>query len=113
LNYRESVLELLGNTPMISSGRLWPEASPTYSRRQSTLNPSGILKDRIALEMIGDAEARGDLKPGCTIIEASTENTGTALSFVGTQLGQGGEIHAGGDGPGAYLDHGELGRVCR
>jgi cysteine synthase A len=51
------------------------------------LNPSGSLKDRIALEMIRDAEASDALKPGYTIIDASTGNTGTALRFVGTQLG--------------------------
>lgn len=51
------------------------------------LNPSGSVKDRIALEMIREAEREGKLGPGYTIIEASTGNTGTALSFVGTLLG--------------------------
>ena len=51
------------------------------------LNPGGSLKDRITLEMIRDAEVSGTLKPGYTIIDASAGNTGTALSFVGTQLG--------------------------
>jgi cysteine synthase A len=51
------------------------------------LNPSGSLKDRIAIEMIRDAEKNGYLKAGDTIVEASTGNTGTALSFVGSQLG--------------------------
>ena len=50
-------------------------------------NPSGSIKDRIALEMIREAENEGKLGPGYTIIEASTGNTGTALSFVGTLLG--------------------------
>lgn len=57
------------------------------------MNPSGSLKDRIAVEMIRDAEKRGLLKSGYTIIEASTGNTGTALSFVGTRLGYNVEIY--------------------
>jgi cysteine synthase A len=51
------------------------------------MNPSGSVKDRIAVEMIREAEREGKLKPGYTIIEASTGNTGTALSFVGSYLG--------------------------
>jgi cysteine synthase A len=57
------------------------------------LNPSGSLKDRIALQMILDAEKKGKLKPGYTIVEASTGNTGIALSFVGNQLGYNVEIY--------------------
>lgn len=51
------------------------------------MNPSGSLKDRIALEMIREAETEGKLKPGYSIIEASTGNTGTAISFIGAYLG--------------------------
>ena len=51
------------------------------------LNPSGSLKDRIALEMINEAEKSGDLKPGYTIVDASTGNTGISLSFVGVLKG--------------------------
>ena len=51
------------------------------------LNPSGSMKDRIALKMIEEAEEKGELKPGDTIVESSTGNTGTSLSFVGTMKG--------------------------
>lgn len=67
--------------------------SATVHVKPEYLNPSGSLKDRIAIEMIRDAEEKGLLKPGYTIIEASTGNTGTALSFVGTQLGYNVEIY--------------------
>jgi len=93
LDYRESVLELIGNTPMVKLRKVVPRGVSDIFVKAEYLNPSGSLKDRIALEMIRDAEARGDLKPGYTIIEASTGNTGTALSFVGTQLGYKVEIY--------------------
>jgi len=83
----DSVLDLIGNTPMVKLDRVSKEGSADVFVKCEYLNPSGSLKDRIALEMIRDAEARGKLKPGYTIIEASTGNTGTAFSFVGTVLG--------------------------
>jgi cysteine synthase A len=83
----DSVLDLIGNTPMVKLGKV-PEVGMTdvYVKCEY-MNPSGSLKDRIALEMIREAEAEGKLRSGYTIIEASTGNTGTALSFVGTYLG--------------------------
>ena len=87
-----SVLELIGNTPMFKLGKVALRGVSVFVKAEY-MNPSGSLKDRIALMMIRDAEARGDLKPGYTIIEASTGNTGTALSFVGTQLGYKVEIY--------------------
>lgn len=93
MDYHESVLELIGNTPMFKLGKVVPRGVSDVFAKAEYMNPSGSLKDRIALEMIRDAEARGDLKPGYTIIDASTGNTGTALSFVGTQLGYKVEIY--------------------
>ena len=78
---------------MIKLGRVVPRGMSNVFVKAEYLNPSGSLKDRIALEMIRDAEASGALKPGYTIIDASTGNTGTALSFVGTQLGYKVEIY--------------------
>jgi len=92
LKVSNSVLELIGNTPMFKLGKVAPRGVSVFVKAEY-MNPSGSLKDRIALMMIRDAEARGDLKPGYTIIEASTGNTGTALSFVGTQLGYKVEIY--------------------
>jgi len=77
---------------MFKLGQVAPRGLSVFVKAEY-MNPSGSLKDRIALMMIRDAEARGDLKPGYTIIEASTGNTGTALSFVGTQLGYKVEIY--------------------
>lgn len=87
MKYVNSVLDLIGNTPMVKLGKVVPENAGNVFVKCEYLNPSGSLKDRIALEMIREAENSGALKPGGTIVEASTGNTGTALSFVGTQLG--------------------------
>ena len=83
----DSVLEIIGNTPLVKLKKLHEEGSADVFVKCDHLNPSGSIKDRVALEMIRDAEEQGRLKPGYTIIEASTGNTGTSLSFVGTLLG--------------------------
>ena len=80
----ESVLELIGNTPI---AKLRKVTSGDVRVKLEYLNPSGSLKDRIALKMIEDAEKNGRLKRGYTIIDASTGNTGIALSFVGAMKG--------------------------
>jgi len=83
----DSVLDLIGDTPLVKLGKITGEDSADVFVKCEYFNPSGSLKDRIALEMIRGAEKEGKLGPGYTIIEASTGNTGTALSFVGTLLG--------------------------
>jgi len=83
----DSVLDLIGNTPLVKLDKITGEGSADVFVKCEYFNPSGSLKDRIALEMIREAEREGKLGPGYTIIEASTGNTGTALSFVGTLLG--------------------------
>lgn len=93
MKHLKSILEDIGNTPMVKLSRVVEPGSAEIFVKAEYLNPSGSLKDRIALQMIRDAEARGDLRPGYTIIEASTGNTGTALSFVGTKLGYNVEIY--------------------
>lgn len=87
LKFVDSVLDLIGNTPMVKLDKITKDDAADVYVKCEYLNPSGSLKDRIALEMIRDAEVGGKLKPGYTIIEASTGNTGTAFSFVGTYLG--------------------------
>lgn len=89
----DSVLDLIGNTPMVKLGKVVPEGIADVYVKCEYANPSGSLKDRIALEMIREAEAQGKLEPGYTIIEASTGNTGTAMSFVGGLLGYRVEIY--------------------
>ncbi|MCB2172280.1 pyridoxal-phosphate dependent enzyme, partial [archaeon] len=93
MSYLNSILERIGNTPLIKLQKVVEPGSANVFVKPEYLNPSGSLKDRIAIEMIRDAEEQGLLKPGYTIIEASTGNTGTALSFVGTQLGYNVEIY--------------------
>lgn len=83
----DSVLELIGNTPMVRLNKIAEEVESEILVKLEYLNPSGSLKDRIALEMIQKAEESGRIKPGDTIIESSTGNTGFALSTVGRMLG--------------------------
>jgi len=82
-----SVLDLIGNTPMVKLNRLTRDIKAKVFVKLEYLNPSGSLKDRIALEMIEQAEKDGVLKPDYTIIESSTGNTGIALSLVGVMKG--------------------------
>jgi cysteine synthase A len=93
LSYVGSSLDLIGNTSLVKLRHISTINDAEIYVKTEYLNPSGSLKDRIAIEMIRDAEEQGKLKPGNTIIEASTGNTGTALSFVGRQLGYNVEIY--------------------
>ncbi|HUW12995.1 MAG TPA: pyridoxal-phosphate dependent enzyme, partial [Anaerolineae bacterium] len=76
------VLDLIGNTPLVRLDRIGEGLDGQILGKLEYLNPSGSIKDRIALSMIENAEKRGDLRPGYRIVEASTGNTGIALSFV-------------------------------
>ncbi len=87
LRTAESITELMGQTPMLRLRRLTsPEMSDVYAKLEF-LNPGGSVKDRAALGMILDAEARGLLKPGSTIVEATAGNTGVGLALVGVNRG--------------------------
>lgn len=83
----ESVLELIGNTPMVRLNKIGARVESDILVKLEYTNPSGSLKDRIALTMIEEAEKEGKLKPGSTIIESSTGNTGLGLSAIGTLKG--------------------------
>jgi cystathionine beta-synthase len=81
-----NVLEMIGRTPMLELRRL--DAGPCRLFLKLELqNPAGSIKDRIGLSMIEEAERRGDLKPGGTIIEATAGNTGLGLALVALQKG--------------------------
>jgi len=82
-----SILELIGKTPITRLDSIGKGLDFNLWAKLEQLNPSGSLKDRIALEMIQDAEERGDLTEGYTIIESSSGNTAIALSFVGRLKG--------------------------
>ena len=80
-----SILETIGNTPHIRLSRLFPDAEVWCKSERA--NPGGSIKDRIALAMIEDAERSGKLKPGGTIIEPTSGNTGVGLAMVAAVMG--------------------------
>lgn len=80
-----NILETIGNTPHIRVGRLFGDAEVWIKSERS--NPGGSIKDRIALAMIEAAEASGELKPGGTIIEPTSGNTGVGLAMVAAVKG--------------------------
>ena len=76
-----SILDTIGNTPVVKLNRLAPEGVDLYVKVES-FNPAGSVKDRLALAIILDAEKRGLIKPGDTVVEATSGNTGVALAMV-------------------------------
>lgn len=78
----DSVLDLIGETPVVRLRRLSPEGGATVWGKCEHLNPGGSVKDRICLAMIEAAEADGRLKPGDTIVEPTSGNTGIGLALV-------------------------------
>ena len=81
-----SVLELIGQTPIVKAQRLDTGVCELYLKLESA-NPGGSIKDRIGLSMIEAAEQRGDLKPGATLVEGTAGNTGLGLALVAQQKG--------------------------
>ena len=77
----ESILDTIGNTPVVKLHRLAPKHVDLYVKVEA-FNPAGSVKDRLALAIILDAEKRGVLKPGQTVVEATSGNTGVALAAV-------------------------------
>ena len=81
MSLHESILETIGGTPIIKLHRLAPSHVALYAKVES-FNPGGSVKDRLAIAIILDAEQRGELKPGQTVVEATSGNTGVALAMV-------------------------------
>lgn len=81
-----STLEMIGRTPLLKLGRLDTGPCELFLKLEN-MNPGGSIKDRIGLSMIEQAERRGDLKPGATIVEATAGNTGLGLALVAAQKG--------------------------
>lgn len=81
------VTDLIGGTPMMRLDELSPPGGATILGKLESLNPSGSVKDRIAGSMIRDAEASGRLKPGMTVVEATSGNTGIGLAMLCAKSG--------------------------
>ncbi|HEX5965506.1 MAG TPA: PLP-dependent cysteine synthase family protein [Pyrinomonadaceae bacterium] len=83
----ESVIDLIGQTPLLHVSRFAPPPLASVYAKVEWLNPGGSIKDRAALGMILDAEEKGQLRPGATIIEPTAGNTGIGLALVGVARG--------------------------
>ncbi|TDD58771.1 cystathionine beta-synthase [Kribbella antibiotica] len=87
MRYAESLLDLVGNTPLVRLTKTTDGAKPLVLAKVEYFNPGGSVKDRIAVRMIEAAEASGELKPGGTIVEPTSGNTGVGLAMVAQQKG--------------------------
>src|SRR5246500_4879283 len=81
------ITQLVGHTPMLQLSRVVPVSAASVFAKLEFLNPGGSVKDRAALGMILDAEARGLLHAGSTILEATAGNTGVGLALIGVNRG--------------------------
>ena len=87
MKYANSLLDLVGNTPLVKLHSTVGGATPLVLAKVEYLNPGGSVKDRIAVRMVDAAEASGELKPGGTIVEPTSGNTGVGLALVAQQRG--------------------------
>ena len=83
----EDITKTVGHTPLVKLRRLFPDAQATILAKIESFNPLSSVKDRIGVAMIEDAEKKGLLKAGATIIEPTSGNTGIALAFVAAARG--------------------------
>ena len=81
MKYKNNIIEQIGNTPLIKLNRINKGLRPQIFAKLESANPGGSVKDRIGYAMIADAEKNGELKPGGTIIEATSGNTGIGLAL--------------------------------
>lgn len=82
MRYCNTILETIGNTPLVKINTITKDIPALVLAKVETFNPGNSIKDRMALKMIEDAEKRGDLKPGGTIIEGTSGNTGMGLAIA-------------------------------
>lgn len=87
MDYAKNILETIGNTPMVKLNKIVEGIDATVLAKIETFNPGNSVKDRMALKMIEDAEEQGLLKPGGTIIEGTSGNTGMGLAIAGNVKG--------------------------
>ncbi len=79
---QENVLKVIGNTPIVRLNRVVPTGGPNFFAKLEFMNPGGSIKDRIGYWMIEDAEKKGQLKPGGTVVECTSGNTGVGLAIA-------------------------------
>lgn len=82
-----NITELVGNTPLVRLNRVIPAGAAEVVVKLELFNPMSSVKDRISISMVEDAERRGELRPGATIVEATSGNTGIGLAFVAAAKG--------------------------
>ena len=82
MKFYKNVLETIGNTPLIRINKMCKDVKATVLAKVETTNPGNSVKDRMAVQMIEDAEASGLLKPGGTVIEGTSGNTGMGLALA-------------------------------
>jgi cysteine synthase B len=87
MDIAKDILETIGNTPIVRINKLNPNKNTTIYAKLEGINPTGSIKDRIALSMIQQAESQGTLTKGKTIIEPTSGNTGIALAMIGIVKG--------------------------
>jgi len=83
----DNISEIIGNTPLVRVNRSLPDGAAELVLKLESFNPMSSVKDRIAYSMITEAEKAGELKPGMTIVEATSGNTGIGLAFVAAARG--------------------------
>ena len=82
MKYAKNILETIGNTPLVKLNKITEGLDCLVLAKVETFNPGNSVKDRMAVKMIEDAEADGRLKPGGTIIEGTSGNTGMGLALA-------------------------------
>ena len=87
MHFHNGMIEAIGNTPMIKLKKASAETGCDILGKAEFMNPGQSVKDRAALYIIRDAEARGDLRPGGTIVEGTAGNTGIGIALVANALG--------------------------
>ena len=82
MKIHNNILETIGNTPLVKLNKIAEDIPGTILAKVEYFNPGHSVKDRMALKMVEDAEARGDIKPGGTLIECTSGNTGMGLALA-------------------------------
>jgi cystathionine beta-synthase len=87
MNYHDNILQTIGDTPLVKLHKVIEDIPATVLMKVETFNPGHSIKDRMALKMLEDAEARGDIQPGGTVIECTSGNTGMGLALAAAVKG--------------------------